>query len=30
MKKENLYLSTIAPDAVHMAKEYGIHLEIAE
>ena len=30
MKKENLYLSTIAPDAVPMAKEYGIHLEIAE
>ena len=30
MKKENVYLSTIAPDAVHMAKEYGIHLEIAE
>ena len=30
MKKEHLYLSTIAPDAVHMAKEYGIHLEIAE
>ena len=30
MKKENLYLSTIAPDVVHMAKEYGIHLEIAE
>ena len=24
MKKENLYLSTIAPDAVYMAKEYGI------
>ena len=30
MKKENLYLSTIAPDAVYMAKEYGIHLEISE
>ena len=30
MKKENLYLSTIASDAVPMAKEYGIHLEIAE
>lgn len=30
MKKDNLYLSTIAPDAVPMAKEYGIHLEIAE
>ena len=30
MKKENLYLSTIAPDAVHMAKENGVNLEIAE
>ena len=30
MKKENLYLSTIAPDAVHMAKENSVNLEIAE
>lgn len=30
MKKENLYLSTIAPDAVRVAKQYGINLEIAE
>ena len=30
MKKENLYLSTIASDAVRVAKEYGINLEIAE
>ena len=27
MKKENLYLSTIAPDAVHMAKENGVNLD---
>ena len=30
MKKENIYLSTIAPDAVRVAKEYGVNLEIAE
>ena len=30
MKKENLYLSTIAIDAVPAAKEYEINLEIAE
>ena len=30
MKKENLYLSTIAPDAVRTAKKYDINLEIAE
>ena len=30
MKKENCYLSTIASDAVPLAKEYGVNLEIAE
>ena len=30
LKKENIYLSTIASDAVHMAREYGLGLEIAE
>lgn len=30
MKKENLYLSTIATDAVRTAKKYGLNLEIAE
>lgn len=30
MKKENIYLSTIASDAVRVAKEYGVNLEIAE
>ena len=30
MKKEKMYLSTIAPDAVRVAKEYGVNLEIAE
>ena len=30
MKKENLYLSTIAIDAVRIAKEYKVNLEIAE
>ena len=30
MKKENLYLSTIAPDAPRVAREYGLGLEIAE
>ena len=30
MKKENIYLSTIAADAAKVAKEYGFGLEIAE
>ena len=30
MKRENIYLSTIASDAVRVAKEYGVNLEIAE
>lgn len=30
MKKENIYLSTTAPDAVPMAREYGLGIEIAE
>ena len=30
MKKEKIYLSTIASDAVRVAKEYGVNLEIAE
>ena len=30
MKKENIYLSTIAPDAPEVAREYGLGLEIAE
>ena len=30
MKKEKIYLSTIATDAVRVAKEYGVNLEIAE
>ena len=30
MKKENIYLSTIATDAVQAAKEFGVKLEIAE
>ena len=30
MNKEKLYLSTIASDAVRVAGEYGIGLEIAE
>ena len=30
MKKENLYLSTIASDAARVAKAYGVNLEIAE
>ena len=30
MKKENIYLSTIAPDAHPLAREYGFGLEIAE
>ena len=30
MKKEKIFLSTIASDAVRVAKEYGVNLEIAE
>ena len=30
MKKENLYISTIAADAVPVARKYGLGLEIAE
>ena len=30
MEKENIYLSTIASDAVRVAKEYSVNLEIAE
>lgn len=30
MKRENIYLSTIAPDAVRVAGKYGFGLEIAE
>ncbi|MBQ8236666.1 MAG: sugar phosphate isomerase/epimerase [Oscillospiraceae bacterium] len=30
MDKMKIYLSTIAPDAVRVAKEYGVNLEIAE
>ena len=30
MKRENLYLSTIATDAASVAREYGLGLEIAE
>ena len=30
MKKENIYISTIAPDAAPLAREYGCGLEIAE
>ena len=30
MRKEQIYLSTIASDAVRVAKEYGVNLEIAE
>ena len=30
MKKENIYLSTIATDAVRVARKYGVNLEIAE
>ena len=30
MRKEQIYLSTIASDAVRLAKEYGVNLEIAE
>lgn len=30
MKKENLYLSTIAPDAFPVARKYGVGIEIAE
>ena len=30
MKKQNLYLSSIAPDAPEAAKEYGLGLELAQ
>lgn len=30
MKRENLYISTIAPDALPMARKYGLGIEIAE
>lgn len=30
MNREKIYLSTIAPDAAHVAREYGFGLEIAE
>ena len=30
MRKENIYVSTIATDAVRVAKEYGLGLELAE
>ena len=30
LKKENLYLSTIAPDAAEIARKWGVHLEIAD
>ena len=30
MKKENIYLSAIAPEAASLAREYGLGLEIAE
>lgn len=30
MNRENIYLSTIAPDAARVAKEYGFGIEIAE
>lgn len=30
MKKEQIYISTIAPDASRVAREYGLNLEIAE
>ena len=30
MKKENIYPSTIASDAVRVEKEYGVNLKIAE
>ena len=30
LKKENLYLSTIAPDAAGTARKWGVNLEIAE
>ena len=30
LKKENIYLSTIAPDAAETARKWGVHLEIAE
>lgn len=30
MRKEQIYISTIAPDAARVAREYGLNLEIAE
>ena len=30
LNKENIYLSTIAPDAAETARKWGVHLEIAE
>ena len=30
LKKENLYLSTIAPDAAEIARKWGVHLDIDE
>ena len=30
MKKENIYLSTIAPEAASLARKHGFGLEIAE
>ena len=30
LDKENIYLSTIAPDAAETARKWGVHLEIAE
>ena len=30
MKKENIYISTIAPDAIPLARKYGVGIEIAE
>ena len=30
MRKENIYVSTIATDAVQVAQEYGFGLEIAD
>ena len=30
MRKNNIYLSTIAPDAVSVARKYGLGIEVAE
>lgn len=30
LNKENIYLSTIAPDAAETARKWGVHLEVAE